>query len=73
MRIEFKDGELDLQLIQRGRVQYLRLVTPHKKSGTRVFVQRGVKLDSPSRLWFRIFKELYEDILNIHRNTLPGK
>lgn len=73
MRIDFKDGELDLQLIQRGEVWFLRLVTPHMKSGTRVFVQRGVKPDSPSRLWFHIFRELYEDVLNIHRKTLPGK
>lgn len=72
MRVEYRNGELDLQYIQRGNVWYLRLVTPHKKNGVRVFAQRGLRPTTPAKDWFYMFRKLYEDVIDIHRKTLGG-
>jgi len=65
--VSYAQGELDLQYIDRGKYWYLRLTSPVRRNGVKLFVQKPLRQDAPSSVWLTTFKLLYQGLVGLQR------
>lgn len=66
--VSYHDGELDLQYIFRGNHWSLRLISPQRFNGVRVYVEQALRPDAQAAVWLLTFRLLYKRLTNYRRS-----
>ncbi len=64
-QVTYNPGELELEYVERNGSWQLRLISPRRRNGVKVFVQVSISPESPAKVWGQTFQLLHRRLVRL--------